>query len=153
MLVNENKNPLFFVSGSSFNLYDLLTKFCQHHNIPKAPFLLRNLGLDNEKWFKLNTDKYKKAYIEEILQMYPDLSFILIGDSGQKDPEIYTSLCEKYPNQIKAIYIRHVGDQARLDEINALGQQISADFLVMNHSKEAIKHLKNKNWGVDSILK
>ncbi|MBL3658493.1 App1 family protein [Fulvivirga sediminis] len=144
LLVNKNKNPLFFVSGSSFNLYDLLIKFCKHHNIPKAPFLLRNLGLENDKWFKQNTDKYKKSYVEEIFQMYPELEFILIGDSGQKDPEIYTSLCEKYPNQVKAIYIRHVRDEARLKEISAMGQKVSADFLVMNHSFDAIQHLKNK---------
>ena len=146
LIVKENKNPLFFISGSSYNLYDLLVKFCKHHNIPKAPFLLRNLGLEKDKWFKHHTDEYKISYIENILAMYPELPFILIGDSGQKDPEIYGSICEKYPEQVKAIYIRHVDGDERLKEVETIGASLSVDFLVMEHSKEAIAHLEEKCW-------
>jgi phosphatidate phosphatase APP1 len=49
-LHNDGKNPLFFVSGSSWNLYDLLESFCDHHKIPPAPFFLRDLGLRPDQW-------------------------------------------------------------------------------------------------------
>src|SRR5690606_29363299 len=105
-LMNHGENPLFFVSGSSYNLYDLLTSFCEYQDIPKAPFFLSNIGLDLKQWFKKDTVPYKLEYIQWILDIYPLLSFILIGDSGQYDPEIYLQVHNQNPGRIKAIYIR-----------------------------------------------
>ncbi len=48
-------NPLFFVSGSSWNLYDLLDRFCENHEIPEAPFFLRSMGIENNMFIQLKT--------------------------------------------------------------------------------------------------
>src|SRR5690606_27028472 len=58
-LIGSEKRPLFFISGSEYNLYDLLVDFCDHHKICKAPFLLRDLGMNTEKWFKTDTENHK----------------------------------------------------------------------------------------------
>ena len=52
--------------------------------------------------------KYKLSVIEPLLKQFPRRKFILIGDSGERDPEIYGELARKYPNQIERIYIHDV---------------------------------------------
>lgn len=145
-LVGEKKRPLFFVSGSAYNLYDLLVNFCEHQKICKAPFLLRDLGTSPDKWFKEGTERYKLKYIEALFEFYPHLNFILIGDSGQKDPEIYQEVAEKYEGRVKAIYIRHVEDEKRKRELEKIKEQLKIDFLIMEDSKDALDHAKSKGW-------
>lgn len=145
-LVGSNKRPLFFVSGSEYNLYDLLVKFCDHQKICKAPFLLRDSGTTSKRWFKEDTEKYKLKYIEELFKFYPDLKFILIGDSGQKDPEIYKTVAEKYPGRINALYIRHVDSEKRRRELEKIQEQVKVDFLIMDRSDEALKHSEANGW-------
>lgn len=145
-LVGSQNRPLFFVSGSEYNQYDLLIKFCAHHQICKAPFLLRDLGMDSKKWFKKDTEKYKLKNIEELFEFYKQLDFILIGDSGQKDPEIYKAVAEKYPERVRAIYIRHVDGGKREDELEAFKNQLNMDFIIMDNSEEALKHAVAKGW-------
>lgn len=145
-LVGDDLNPLFFVSGSSYNLYDLLANFCVHHDIPKAPFLLRDLGLTADQWLKKATMKYKLQHIEEIISYFPNLSFILIGDSGQKDPEIYAEVYRKYPDQVRAIYIRQVDSPERAEEIKSMSREMDVDLLIMEDSGDALRHSREKGW-------
>src|SRR5690606_983756 len=145
-LIGSEKRPLFFISGSEYNLYDLLVDFCDHHKICKAPFLLRDLGMNTEKWFKTDTENHKLRYIEEIFDLYPRLDFILIGDSGQKDPEIYRTVAEKYPGRVKAIYIRHVDGDKRKSELEELKKQMDVELVIMDNSEQALKHARRKGW-------
>lgn len=145
-LVSNGRNPLFFISGSSWNLYDMLIDFCNHQNIPKAPFFLRNLGLTPEQWIKKDTSVYKKGYIEHIMQVYDKLSFILIGDSGQKDPEIYTEIHKEFPGRVKCIYIRHVHTRKREKELQEMAESIDIPFLPIHDSSECLRHAVDMRW-------
>ncbi|MET0467859.1 MAG: phosphatase domain-containing protein [Aeromicrobium sp.] len=95
-------NPVFYVSSSPWNLHAFLTAFLDHHDFPRGPVLLRDLlgtGAGREE---------KHGRIREILQLHPDLSFVLVGDSGEKDPEIYADIVRSHPGRILAVYIREV---------------------------------------------
>ena len=141
-LIDNYKNPLFFISGSSFNLYDMLVSFCKHKNIPKAPFLLRDLGIDVNQWIKQPTIAYKKEYINSLLSALPKLSFICIGDSGQKDPEIYADMHRDHPGRIKAIYIRDVHTPKRREEVKKKARELDIPLLLINDSNKIVEHLK-----------
>ncbi len=142
----NGKNPLFFVSGSSWNLYDMLVEFCEHQNLPKAPFFLRNLGLSPEQWLKQDTSPYKKEYVAHILKVFNRLSFVLIGDSGQKDPEIYTELYNEFPGRIKAIYIRHVYTDKRKTQLEQMAKTMDVPFLILTDSQKAWEHASEMKW-------
>ncbi len=145
-LVANGKNPLFFVSGSSWNLYDMLVSFCSHQNIPTAPFFLRNLGLSPKQWLKQDTSPYKKEYITHIMTVFNRMPFILIGDSGQKDAEIYAEIIKEFPGRIKAVYIRHVYTDKRKQELQQMTESIEVPFLILNDSKNALEHAIQMNW-------
>ncbi len=95
-------NPLFYVSSSPWNLYGFLIGFLRHRDFPLGPLLLRDLIGTHDGRAR------KHERIEEILDLHPRLPFVLIGDSGEKDPEVYADIVRAHPGRILAVYIREV---------------------------------------------
>lgn len=128
------QNPIFYVSSSPWNLYDLLVAFMELHKIPPGPLLLRDYGRQNLRGF--GNREHKRALIEQLLATYPALPFLLLGDSGQEDPEIYAGLVADYPGRFLAIYIRDVtpDDTQRQGAVAALGAATVAAGTPLLHS-------------------
>ncbi len=105
-------NPVFYVSKSPWNLYVPLVEYLEVQGLPLGPLMLRDFGLVLEK-------HHKTRAIEAILATYPKLSFILIGDSAEADPEIYADIVRRFPKRIRAIYIRSVSTK-RISEVEKL---------------------------------
>jgi phosphatidate phosphatase APP1 len=108
-------NPAFYVSSSPWNLHTFLVAFLRHRGFPMGPVLLRDL-LGNA-----SGREHKHGRIQEILDLHPGLRFVLIGDSGEKDPEIYADIVRAYPGRIIAVYIREV----RLDPGDGRVEKVS----------------------------
>jgi phosphatidate phosphatase APP1 len=118
--LHRERNPFFYVSKSPHNLYAPLVEFLQHQQLPAGPLLLRNYGLRMQK-------DHKAAAIEDILASYPALRFILIGDSGEEDPEIYAAILKRFPERIRVIYIRSIDRApARLRAIEKLAEEAAS---------------------------
>jgi phosphatidate phosphatase APP1 len=136
-------NPIFYVSSSPWNLYDVLTEFFELNDIPQGPLMLRDWGIKPSELLPLGHKKHKLESIRAILDAYPDLPFVLIGDSGQEDPEIYRDVVHEYPERIRAIYIRDVSARTRESEIAALQDEVSkvgTPLLLAESSLEAAQH-------------
>jgi phosphatidate phosphatase APP1 len=102
------QNPIFYVSSSPWNLYDLLVDFLEHQGIPAGPLTLRDLDIDRSALGSGRLHRYKDVAIREIMGAYPELPVILVGDSSQQDPEIYRDVVREFPERVLAIYIRDV---------------------------------------------
>jgi phosphatidate phosphatase APP1 len=100
--------PIFFVSGSPWNLYDMIARFMELQDIPPGPLFLKDWGIDEHKFIRESTHAYKLARIGLLLELYPQLDFVLIGDSGQSDPEVYADVIARHPDRVRAVYIRDV---------------------------------------------
>lgn len=101
---------LHYVSSSPWQLYGPIETFLGENSFPRAEFRLKPVRFRDESildLFKKGTET-KPAEIEKILQTYPGRKFVLFGDSGEQDPEVYASMLRKYPDQIRRIYIRNV---------------------------------------------
>lgn len=101
-------NPIFYVSSSPWNLYDLLCAFMDLNEIPKGPMFLRDYGFDRTKLFNSLSHREKLDRTLKIMADFPKLPFILVGDSGQHDAGLYAEAATLHPDRIKAIYIRDV---------------------------------------------
>ncbi len=121
-------NPMLYVSRGPWAIYEVLDAFFNMHRIPVGPILfLRDWGLTLEHPLPRRAKDHKLALIQRMLDLYDTLPFVLIGDSGQEDPEIYTGLVEEHPERVKAIYIRNVSHDAdRQEAIHALAERVSA---------------------------
>jgi len=94
-------NPFFYISKSPWNLYAPLVEYLELQGLPAGPLLLRDFGWRMPK-------QHKETAIAEILGTYRKLPFVLIGDSGEHDPEIYAGIVHRFKDRIRAIYIRSV---------------------------------------------
>ena len=116
-------NPFFYVSKSPWNLYEPLIDFFERQRLPMGPLLLRDYG--RQLMFGRGRT-HKAVQIERVFATYPRLKFILIGDSGEHDPEIYTEIVRSHPERVRAIYIRSVRLKAsRLAAIERLIDEVA----------------------------
>ncbi|NYG53917.1 phosphatase domain-containing protein [Nocardioides perillae] len=95
-------NPCFYVSSSPWNLHGFLAAFLRHRAFPLGPLLLRDL---------LGTAagrEQKHGRIREVLALHPHLPFVLLGDSGEHDPQVYADVVREHPGRVLAVYIREV---------------------------------------------
>lgn len=150
-------NPLFYVSSSPWNLYDLLLEFLALGNIPLGPLSLRAWrAAPGEAPDSLTQHgAFKQREIHRILDTFPDLSFILIGDSGEEDPEIYGEIVAHYPGRILAVYIRNVSGEARGSAVHTLGEQVSAKgskLVLADDTLAAAQHAVTEGWIEESAL-
>jgi phosphatidate phosphatase APP1 len=120
-------NPMLYVSRAPWGLYEMLSEFFQRHGIPAGPVLfLREWGLSWTHPLPRRATDHKQALIRHMLALYRDLPFVLIGDSGQHDPEVYAQIVEENPGRVLAVYIRNVSrDAARVEEIVRLADAVA----------------------------
>lgn len=126
--------PVFYVSSSPWNLYDLLEDFMELNAIPPGPIFLRDLGTDAGKFIKTQGHGHKLERARELIQRFPKLRWVLLGDSGQADAELYTQAAEEFGNRIAAIYIRDVDPELESDYDRRVGahfERVSASGVPM----------------------
>ena len=118
-----------YVSASPWQLYPSLKPFMDE-NYPKGTVSLRNFRLKDSSLlaFLEPSTEYKVARIKTIIQRYPKHQFILIGDSGEHDPEIYAEIYKQFSKNIQAIQIRAVegsdlSDQRFIETFKSVPQE------------------------------
>lgn len=141
----DNANPIFYVSHSPWNLYRYLEFFLKQHSFPKGPILLRSF----KDIFKKKSGDQPQKHIEivNILKTYPHLKFILIGDSGEHDADIYIAIAKAFPSQVAAIYLRSVSHKKKMQRVKLLFQDYNQiPVLLVESSDQAIKHAKHNGF-------
>lgn len=106
---------IHFVSSSPWQLYSPLVEFAEQAGFPWATFSLKAIRFRDETLLNLfkNGAETKPAQIEPYLKAFPRRRFVLVGDSGEQDPEVYAALLKKYPERIAQVYIRSVNEFAK----------------------------------------
>lgn len=138
-------NPIFYVSSSPWNMYDFLMEFLLTHQIPKGPLMLRDIGLSREQLIVGSHRDHKLKQIQHIMQTFLNLEFILIGDSGQEDPQIYLEIVKGFPKRILGVYIRDVSG-ANLSELGIEYKANGVELIVVKDTTEAASHALSKGW-------
>jgi phosphatidate phosphatase APP1 len=143
-------NPIFYVSSSPWNIHDVITEFLWLQKIPEGPVMLRDWDVELASLASSRLHKHKEPLIREILDLYPSLPFILIGDTSQRDPEIYREIVRHYPGRILAIYIRNVDpDPGRSTSVQALAAEVLAAgsaLVLADDTAAAAKHAMEHGW-------
>jgi phosphatidate phosphatase APP1 len=129
-------NPVFYVSNGPWNLYDLLEEFLLLNDLPAGPILLRDFGIPYQKRPE-GYRGHKHSSIAHILRTFPEMRFVLIGDSGEKDPYIYRSIAELFPGRVAAIYIRDVRSRRRARRLARFIEETRADIQVVENYVQA----------------
>ncbi|KAJ3258212.1 hypothetical protein HDU77_002384 [Chytriomyces hyalinus] len=98
-----------YVSASPFQLLDMINNFLIGDEFPSGSVTLRDV------WNQASRKAYKDEVIKGLFTKYPKRKFILIGDAGEKDAEVYASVLKTYPDRVAKILIRSVdNDEAKI---------------------------------------
>lgn len=100
--------PLFYLSASPRQMHDGISDFLGRNGFPPGVLLTKRITNDFSSEPRLDQFSYKTAKIEEIFARLPWVRFVLVGDDGERDPEIYDWVRERYPERVADIWIRHV---------------------------------------------
>ncbi len=103
--------PIFYVSGSPRQLTDSLRRFLKANDFPRGVLQLKEVSTERGDSL-LDTPAYKLKHIGKILAAFPGVKFMLIGDDGEQDPEIFAKGAAKYPERVAGVWIRRVHDDA-----------------------------------------
>ncbi len=119
-----------YVSSSPWQLYDCLGELLHESGFPEGSFHLKPIRLRDPSVLRLFVARRstKRRVIRSILRMFPHRRFILVGDSGERDPEIYGAMARQFPRQVERIRIRHVaGRPANRDRLQRAFREVPAD--------------------------
>ena len=142
----HEQNPIFYLSNSPWNLYQYLKLFLEINNFPKGPILLRDFRTPFDKTLKPEKP-HKQKEIINLLKTYPRLKFILIGDSGEHDPTIYTEIAAQFPERIKAIYLRSVKHRKKMEQVQSIVDNFkTVPVLLVKTSKAAEEHARENGF-------
>lgn len=143
----KNANPIFYVSHSPWNLYRYLEVFLKQNEFPKGPILLRGLHTFMNRNKKTDEKPQKQKEIINLLKTYPTMPFILIGDSGEHDPDIYIEIAEEHPDRILAIYLRSVRHKKKMTRVKGIVDSYeTVPILLVESSKQAIEHARESGF-------
>lgn len=125
----DEANAMVYVSRAPWGIYEILEAFFQAHQIPVGPILfLREWGIGWRHPLPRRAEDHKAVLIEAIMALYADMPVVLIGDSGQHDPELYFEIARKHGSRVRAIYIRDVTahDAERAAELADMQRTLAA---------------------------
>jgi phosphatidate phosphatase APP1 len=137
--------PVFYLSTSPWNLYELLARFLVLRGFPAGPMLLTDWGPSRTNLFRVSAEQHKLALIRELLAEHPGLRVVLIGDTGQLDPEVYATVATESPDRVRAVYVRRTTgmSSARAVEVGGLVRRVGAagvPMLMVEDSTQIAEH-------------
>ena len=99
--------PVFYVSTGAWNTAGTLRRFLDRHGFPDGPMLLTDWGPTNTGWFR-SGQEHKRACLRSLVEDFPGIRWLLVGDDGQHDPVIYGEHAREHPDHVVAIAIRQL---------------------------------------------
>ena len=98
----------FYVSTGSWSFYPMLEQFVELRDFPPGPMFLTDWG-PTDRYLRRSGVEHKRSAVRRLFEAYPTMRFVLIGDSGQRDPVIYEEVAREFPGRVLAAIIRQVG--------------------------------------------
>lgn len=135
------RNPVFYVSSSPWNLHAFLDRIFARAGLVPGPMFLRDLGVKRDRFIGASHADHKGEAIDRVLEANPNIAFVLMGDTGQKDAHVYRAACERHPGRICAVVLREPGpgpdaaSQQQMAAITAMGVPLlhGPDFTGFDH--------------------
>ncbi|WP_152189163.1 App1 family protein [Georgenia satyanarayanai] len=99
--------PVLYLSTGAWNVVPALERFFRRSGLPAGPMLMTDWGPTNTGWFR-SGQEHKRTTLRRLLIDFPEIRWLLVGDDGQHDPEIYSELAREHPDRVAAVAIRQL---------------------------------------------
>lgn len=109
-LTTENPgSPVIYLSTGAWNVAPTLSRFLSRNLYPAGPLLLTDWGPTHDRWFRSGRE-HKRENLRRLAREFPDVKWLLIGDDGQHDEEIYAEFTGDFPQNVAAVAIRQLSN-------------------------------------------
>ena len=99
--------PTFYLSTGAWNVAPALRRFLASHDYPAGPLLLTDWGPTNTGWFR-SGQQHKRENLRRLIAELPEIRWVLVGDDGQHDPQIYGDVAAEHPDRVAVVAIRQL---------------------------------------------
>ena len=99
--------PLIYLSTGAWNTVLTLNRFFSRHLYPRGPLLLTDWGPTIDGWFRSGAE-HKQRNLQRLVEEFPNMRWLLVGDDGQHDEQRYTELVQHYPDHVAGVAIRQL---------------------------------------------
>lgn len=107
LLESHPDAPIVYLSTGAWNTQGFLRRFLKRHRFPDGPMLMSDWGPTNTGWFRSGMEHKRTALLQLSID-FPRIKWLLVGDDGQHDPEIYGEFAETDPDRVRAVLIRRL---------------------------------------------
>ena len=147
LVAEDPRMPLFYLSTGAWNTAPALTRFLRRHDYPVGPMLLTDWGPTNTGWFR-SGQEHKERELRRLVEEFPHVRWILVGDDGQHDPVIYGTLAAEHPDAVEAICIREL---TPAEQVLSSGLPVATDELLGKRAKAPMLKAPN-GYGLHQLL-
>lgn len=143
----DEQNAFFYISSSEWNLYSFIVKFTKIQQLPRAVIMLKDIKTGLADFFMSGRGDHNHKFekIKHVLEFYPHLKYVLLGDDSQHDSILYERICKIFPVTVKAVYIRQTGSKKKETTKTILKnlENLEVSVCYFKDSSEAILHSKS----------
>jgi len=115
--------PVIYLSTGAWNVAPTLSRFLDRNLYPAGPLLLTDWGPTHDRWFRSGRE-HKASSLERIAQELPGMKWLLVGDDGQHDEQLYGEFAASHPQNVAAVAIRQLSTS---EAVLAGGRSRAAD--------------------------
>lgn len=112
--------PVVYLSTGAWNVVPTVRDFLARLHYPRGAFLMTDFGPSNSGWFR-SGPAHKRRELRRLASDLPRVSWILVGDDGQRDPMIYAEFAREHPDRVAGIAIRSLSE---LEQVLAHGTPV-----------------------------
>lgn len=99
--------PVIYLSTGAWNVAPTLTRFLSRNLYPAGPILLTDWGPTHDRWFR-SGQEHKRSSLARLAEEFPDVKWLLFGDDGQHDEELYGEFAAAHPENVAGVAIRQL---------------------------------------------
>ncbi|MCW4459672.1 App1 family protein [Microbacterium sp. MPKO10] len=99
--------PVIYLSTGAWNIAPAITRFLSRHLYPAGALLLTDWGPTHDRFFRSGRE-HKHESLRRLANEFPDIKWILVGDDGQHDEELYSAFASELPDNVSAVAIRQL---------------------------------------------
>ena len=101
--------PVLYLSTGAWNVAPTLTRFLSRNLFPAGPLLLTDWGPTHDRWFR-SGHEHKKQSLTRLADEFPQIRWLLVGDDGQHDEDLYNTFASERASSIEAVAIRQLSN-------------------------------------------
>ncbi|HLP23802.1 MAG TPA: phosphatase domain-containing protein [Microbacteriaceae bacterium] len=107
LLAKHAGAPVVYLSTGAWNVAPTLRRFLSRNLFPAGPLLLTDWGPTHDRWFR-SGKAHKEENLRRLAVEFPNIRWILVGDDGQHDIDLYSYFAAEFPDHVRAIVIREM---------------------------------------------